>query len=189
MVTEFVRFIMHTQHREVALRSDLEPSNLALADGVRKTCRGLGIVVHHEPIVRGDHQSNGAAESTLQQLRLKAGILINQIEEAVAGGAHPFYNWALLHAGWLHNRYVVSGGTTAFERSADRVYTGRLCMFGLVVLGYTKTSRKAAPRWTKGIWVGKALPNDGHIIIHAEGVFVTRSVAEAANSFRFGALG
>ena len=68
MVAEFVRFIMHTQHREVALRSDLEPSNLALADGVRKTCRGLGIVVHHEPILRGDHQSNGAAESTLQQL-------------------------------------------------------------------------------------------------------------------------
>ena len=174
MVTEFVRFIMHTQHREVALRSDLEPSNLALADGDRKTCRGLGIVVHHEPIVRGDHQSNGAAESTLQQLRLKAGILINQIEEAVAGGRiifssnHPLYNWALLHAAWLHNKYVVSGGSTAFERAADRVYAGRLCMFGEVVLGCIKASRKAAPRLTKGIWDGKTLSNDGHIIIHAE---------------------
>ena len=81
-----MRRIMHTQHREVALRSDMAPSNLAIADGVRKTCRGLGIVVHHEPIVRGEHQSNGAAESTLQQLRLKAGILISQIEDAVAGG-------------------------------------------------------------------------------------------------------
>ena len=30
LVTEFVRFIMHTQHKEVAIRSDLEPSNLAL---------------------------------------------------------------------------------------------------------------------------------------------------------------
>ena len=174
MVTEFVRFIMHTQHREVALRSDLEPSNLALADGDRKTCRGLGIVVHHEPIVRGDHQSNGAAESTLQQLRLKAGILINQIEEAVAGGRiifssnHPLYNWALLHAAWLHNKYVVSGGATAFERAADRVYAGRLCMFGEVVLGCIKASRKAAPRLTKGIWDGNTLSNDGHIIIHAE---------------------
>ena len=86
MVTEFVRFIMHTQHREVALRSDMELSNLAIVDGVRKTCRGLGIVVHNEPIVRGEHQSKGAAESTLQQLRLKAGILISQIEDAVAGG-------------------------------------------------------------------------------------------------------
>lgn len=146
LVTEFVRFIMHTQHRELGLRSDLEPSNLALADAVRKTCRGLGITVHHEPIVKGEHQSNGAAESTLLQLRLKAGILINQIEEAVAGGrlifpcTHPLYNWALLHAGWLHNRHVVSCGSTAFERAADRVYTGRLCMFGEVVLGYIKTS-------------------------------------------------
>ena len=40
VVTEFVRFIMHTQHRELALRSDLEPTNLAILDGVRKTCRG-----------------------------------------------------------------------------------------------------------------------------------------------------
>ena len=49
-------------------------------------------------------------------------------------------------------------------------------MFGEVVLGYIKTSRKAAPRWGKGVWVGKALPNDAHIIIHPEGAFVTRSV-------------
>ena len=65
--------------------SDLEPANLALADGVRKTCRGLGITAHHEPIARGKHQSNGAVESTLQQIRLKAGILISQIEKAVGG--------------------------------------------------------------------------------------------------------
>ena len=36
LVTEFVRFIMHTQQKEIALRSDLEPTNLAIADGVRK---------------------------------------------------------------------------------------------------------------------------------------------------------
>jgi hypothetical protein len=45
VITEFVRFIMHTQHKEVALRSDPEPTNLAILDGVRKTCRGLGITL------------------------------------------------------------------------------------------------------------------------------------------------
>ena len=155
LVTEFVRFIMHTQHKEVAIRSDLEPSNLALADGIRRTCRGLGIVVHHEPIVKREHQSVGAAESTLQQLRLKAGMLICQIEHEVAADrllfpcTHPLFGWALLHAAWLHNRFVVNCGSTAYERSADCVYTGRLCLFGEVVLGYLKASRKAAPRWTK----------------------------------------
>ena len=66
-VAEFVRFIMQTPNKEIALRSDLEPANLAIADGVRRTCRGLGIKVHHEPVPKGDHQANGAAESTLQR--------------------------------------------------------------------------------------------------------------------------
>ena len=48
LVTEFMRFIMHTGHRELALHSDLEPSNFAILDAARKTCRGLGITVHHE---------------------------------------------------------------------------------------------------------------------------------------------
>ena len=149
----------------------------------------MGIVVHHEPIVKGEHQSVGAAESTLQQLRLKAGMLICQIEHEVAAGrllfpcTHPLFGWALLHAAWLHNRFVVNCGSTAYERAADRLYTGRLCLFGEVVLGYLKTSRKAAPRWTKGVWVGKALPNDGHIIIHPEGAFVTRSVRRLPTPF------
>ena len=62
-------------------------------------------------------------------------------------------------------------------------------MFGEVVLGYIKTSTKAAPRWTKGIWVGKTLPNDGHIIIHAEGVFVTTSVRRLPIPFVLEPLG
>ena len=147
LVTEFVRFIMHTQHKELALRSDLEPANLALADSVRKTCRGLGITVHHEPIAKGEHQSNGAVESTLQQVRLKAGILITQIEKAVGGSqiifpcTHPLYCWALLHAAWLSNRYSVKQGTTEFERSADRMYTGN---FVCLVKAFWATSSQIA---------------------------------------------
>ena len=79
LVTKFVRFIMQTQHCEFGSRSDLEPSNLTLPDAGPKTCRGLGITVHHEPIVKGEHQSNGAAETTLPQLRLTTGIPIKQI--------------------------------------------------------------------------------------------------------------
>ena len=195
LVTEFVRFIMHTQHREVALRSDLEPANLALADGVRKTCRGLGITVHHEPIARGEHQSNGAVESTLQQIRLKAGILVSQSEKAVGGDQliflcnHPVYNWALLHAAWLSNRFIVKQGTTAFEKTSDHMYTGTLCVFGESVLGYIKPDRKGAPRWCKGIWLGKALTNDTHIIGYKEGIFVTRSVRRLPTAFVLEDLG
>ena len=134
LVTEFVRFIMHTGHRELALRSDLEPSNLVILDAVRKTCRGLGITVHHEPVPVGSHESNGAAEATLQHIRLRAGMWVQQIENQCAGGktifpcSHPLFAWALLHACWVYNRFVVTAGSTAFERSTDRMYTGKLAM-------------------------------------------------------------
>ena len=118
VITEFVRFIMHTQHKEVALRSDLEPTNLAILDGVRKTCRGLGITIHHEPVPVSDHQANGAAESSLQQIRSRAGIFIEQIEKACAGGkkvfpcSHPLYAWAILHSAWIHNHLPMKGSQT-----------------------------------------------------------------------------
>ena len=144
LVIEFVRFIMHTGHRELALRSDLEPSNLAILDAVRKTCRGLCITVHHEPVPVGSYESNGAAEATLQHIRLRAGMWVQQIENQCASGKtifpcnHPLFAWALLHSCWIYNRFVVTAGSTAFERSTDRMYTGKLAMFGECILGFSR---------------------------------------------------
>ena len=43
IVTEVVRFIMQTNHKEVSLRCDCEPATLAILDSVKKTYRSLGI--------------------------------------------------------------------------------------------------------------------------------------------------
>ena len=96
----------------------------------------------------------------------------------VIGCQHPLYAWALLHACFLHNRYVVREGHTAYELCAGRAYTGRLAMFGETVLGVLKQTHKGAPQWTKGVWLGKALSNDVHIIAipGAQQLFVTRNV-------------
>ena len=142
MVTEVTRFIVYTQHRELAIRTDREPSILSVVDGVRKACRSLGIVLHDEGAPVGEHQSNGAAESTVLQIRSRAGLLVQQIEDHVAAGRivfgcnHPVYCWALLHASWLHNHFTVSEGLTPFERGMDRSYTGKLAMYGEEVLGF-----------------------------------------------------
>ena len=87
---------------------------------------------------------------TVQLLRAKAGLLIQQVEDRVAGGKlifgclHPFYAWAIVHAGWLHNRYVVRGGQAAFERASDRCYSGKIAMFAEDVLGHLRVD-KAGP--------------------------------------------
>ena len=120
---------------------------------------------------------------------------MTQIEKAVGASqiifpcTHPMYCWALLHAAWLSNRYIVKQGTTAFERSADRMYTGKLCLYGESVLCYIKPDRKGAPRWCKGIWLGKTLTNDTRIIGYKEGIFVTRSVRRFPNPFVLEELG
>ena len=46
----------------------------------------MSLKVHDEGAPVGDHQANGAAEVTVQLLRAKAGLLIQQVEDKVAGG-------------------------------------------------------------------------------------------------------
>eukprot|EP00435_Cladocopium_sp_Y103_P048243 s97_g14.t1 len=63
-------------------------------------------------------------------------------------------------------------------------------MFGECVLGFLKSGdKKAAPRWQKGIWLGKSLTNDTHIIAQGNDVFVTRSIRRLPTPFVLEALG
>ena len=183
LCTEFCRFIVWCGNDTIALKCDQEPSTLSLLEAMKKTCRCLGIRVLTETVGPSSHASNGAAEVTVKLVRQQANLLIQQIEQGVGiadvfGCQHPLYAWALLHACFLHNRYVVRQGHTAYELCADRAYTGRLAMFGETVLGFLKQTRKGAPQWTKGVWLGKTLSNDDHIIAipGAQQLFVTRSV-------------
>ena len=77
IVTEVVRFIMQTNHKEVSLRCDCEPATLAILDSAKKTCRNSGISTHHEPTPVGDHQANGAAEVAVKLIRAQANVHVS----------------------------------------------------------------------------------------------------------------
>ena len=172
------------------MRCDQGPATLSLLEAVKKTCRGLGIRVMEETVAPGSHASNGAAEVTVKVLRRHANLLVQQIEKGcgigdVIGCHHPLYQWALLHSAWLHNRFVVRHGKTAYELCTSRQYTGRLAMFGERALGFLKLSTKGSPTWTRGIWLGKTMNNDVHILAvpgHPQ-LFVTRSVRRLPNAW------
>ena len=57
-------------------------------------------------------------------------------------------------------------------------------MFGETVLGFLKQTHEGAAQWTKGVWLGKTLSNDVHIIAipGAQQLFVTRSVRRLSAS-------
>ena len=68
------RFIMWTGHQTSTLRSDNEPSCLALIEGAKKYLKGVGVQVNVETVVPGNKQANGAVESTVQVVRNQANL-------------------------------------------------------------------------------------------------------------------
>ena len=121
LTTELCRFVVYTQHTAVTLRTDNEPSTLALLECARKVSTPLGISCTVEVAPVGSHQSNGAAEKTVHLVRQLANCFTQQLE--TNGGAtspvfkslHPVTAWSLVHAAWIRNRFVVQEGQTAFE--------------------------------------------------------------------------
>ena len=180
---ELCRFITWLGHQEVCLRTDNEPRTLSLLEAARKALKGLGVHVTVETVVPGNKEGSGAAEITVQTIRNQANLLIEQVERALGADGkvlfsalHPLYAWALLHASWLHCRYAVANGETSYERCTGREYHGKICLFGEVCMGYLKPSAKGLASWHRGVWLGKTLTSDGHIISCNGGLFITRSV-------------
>ena len=179
---------MGTQHKDLAIRSDREPSIFAVVDGVKRACRNLGITIHDEGAPVHDHQANGAAEVTSPGAETEGWTPCSTNRgqscswRVIFGCNHPLFCWSLIHAGWLRNRYVGHGGQTAYERAHDRYYSGKLAMFGEDILGYLAMD-KGGPRWRHGIWLGKVASGDMHVVGTAEGVFLTRSIRRNAVAF------
>ena len=196
LLGELCRFILWTGHQTISVRSDNEPSCLALIEGVKKYLKNVGVQVNVETVVPGNKQANGAVESTIQVMRNQANLLIQQIEHCCGAqdkilfsSAHPLYQWAVIHACWLLNRYNVTNGETAYERCTNREYRGQLCMFGEGVMGFFKPTAKGLPKWYRGVWLGRTFSNDGNIVGCRGGLFITRSVRRIPNPWSLDELG
>eukprot|EP00435_Cladocopium_sp_Y103_P018044 s405_g4.t1 len=158
LTQELCRFVNWLGHQEVCLRIDNEPSTLSLLESCKKTLKGLGVHATVETIVPGNKEANGAAEITAQTIRNQANLLIEPVERSLGaegrvlfGVLHPLYSWAVIHASWLHCRFAVFNGETAFERCTGREYHGKMCMFGEVCMGYLKPSAKGLASWQRGV--------------------------------------
>ena len=195
LVSELTRFVVSTGHESVRLRCDGEPSTLSLLQAACKACRSLGIKVTPEPIAIGNHQANGGAERAVELIRSHANILITHVESCcdtgkqIFGCNHPLYAWALAHAAWLHNRFRVSFGQTAFERATGRCYTRRVAQFGERVFGFIRQERKGDPKWLPALWLGKTLSNDVHLLACDGVIFVSRSIRRVRDNFQLEMLG
>eukprot|EP00975_Prorocentrum_lima_P033290 6986154-Prorocentrum_lima.AAC.1 len=88
----------------MVLQTDREPGILALATAVRDKVIAEGkaeqVVLQASP--RGSHESNGAAERTVQQVRGMARVFLEYIKDRTSE-EFPWWTWALRRAAWVYN--------------------------------------------------------------------------------------
>ena len=88
------------------------------------------------------------------------------------------FPWVVRHAAWTLARYHLNKSkTTPRKVICGHDYVGELVPLGETVMAkFSASQQKAAPRWTKGIYAGKTLMSDEHLVLTSAGVETVRTV-------------
>ncbi|CAE7839842.1 unnamed protein product [Symbiodinium sp. CCMP2592] len=95
LASEVTRLCNMLGYGTIKLRCDPEGVCLALRDAIVQSRAKLGHKTLFDQVAEGSHASNGAAESTVHQTRLQAGVLLSHYEEktgCTVGTEHPLYS-------------------------------------------------------------------------------------------------
>ena len=93
----------------------------------------------------------------------------------------PIVPWAIRHAAFLLNRFQPhrrAKGKTSYQNIYRQPYHGELQQFGRLVVGRLPDALelpKLQPRWRRGIWLGKTVESDAHLLGCENGLMVTRT--------------
>ena len=172
-VKQFERDIRRFGHRKkLLLRSDGEPAVKDLLEKVADY-RTPETVIEQSPVE--DSRANGLVERAVQAVEKQVRVIKMATEEQVGKFSvmHPAFPWLVVHSADVLNKFQVQkDGLTAYEKVKGREYSGLMLEFGSVVLH--KASAKVqggvmAPRWLKGVWLGKRFGTEEHVIATPEG--------------------
>ena len=185
-----VRHSMQLGFGGLVVQADGEPSTKQLLKSVQEARRRLGLSTEIRLSGTDQHQSNGAAERAIQTIRRLANTYRKSLEQKI-GAQVPstchIFPWATQHAAFIYNRFHVHRGSrrTSYEILTDTTYKGKICEFGESVLAKAPAAAvyKGSSHWTKGIWVGKSLTSDCHVILTKAGVMMARSVRRLPQPF------
>ena len=104
LVSAIVRFIAYLGYENCILRSDGEPTQVAIKSRVQKVRLKMGLRTQLEDSPKGDHQANGLIEQALQSIRHQACILLSQLERGAnisVETKHCLHAWAFVHASFF----------------------------------------------------------------------------------------
>ena len=155
------------------IQSDGEPAIPALVAAVRDkvTADRKAEQITCEASPKGSHESNGAAERTVQQVRGMARVYLEHVREKTGSEFPPKSPWwacALRHAAWVYNRFHVRADTRVapYAKIRLKTYAQPVLLFGELVLARRPGShlQKSQTQFVYGCWLGRDSHTDEHIV-------------------------
>ena len=160
-------------HGRLLLRSDQEPAIEALKDEIARGRTGATTVIESSPV--GDSQSNGLAERgvrTLEELMRVHKMDLEQRIGTTLAMDHVVFEWMVEFVANSYNQNQVGhDGKTPYQRVRGKRYLGETFRFGEPVMFRASGKVQGGcmqPRWYSGLWVGKVVTSDEHLVIHLE---------------------
>jgi hypothetical protein len=103
---------------------------------------------------------------------------------------HVLRGWAMVHAGWLLNRYHLtsSSGITAYMSVRGRPYKGRVCAFGEEVYALDSLQQKYQCQWRKGCWLTKDEADHDIVAVGENEIIRSKAVRKTAEHWDAAAL-
>ena len=115
--------------------------------------------------------SNGAAERAILELATQARTVTSALEhhfpEFKVMPNHKVYGWLIRHSAWLISRFLVKAdGRTPYERLRGRECRDEIAEWAETVHYKVATTEKGKldPQSALGLWLGKSLQSDEHLI-------------------------
>ena len=141
------------------IKTDTERSIVALRNAVQRSLPDLGF----EDAVKGESESNGLIENTVEKLQAQARTLKSHVEERYGlklNPRHPVLVWLVDYCGTLLSRFRRGpDGFTPYERSTGKAWKIKMPEFAECVLyqplkGERSTEGKMQPKFQDGIYLG-----------------------------------
>ena len=179
-IVGFVRFLMEAGlTAKLRIRSDSEPAAQAVAQAVASRRAPAVTIIETTPV--GSSSSLGTAERMIQELSGRVRALCLSVQgkwNVQIRATMPIFRWIVRHAMWVHNRFQPVNGCTPFAAVQGCQYHNKIMALGdavVVRIQDLKKTAKLEPRWSMGIWLGKAVDSDEHIVATLMGIKLGRA--------------
>ena len=158
------------------LQADGEPAQRTFVkDVVEEVCRtsDIGVAPAHSPAY--DHQSNGAVEKAVRDVKDHVRVMLIAMARRIGqiNIMHPVFEWLVAYAAeLLSGARVGKDGMTSYRRLRGEVWKPQLAEFAECILARRPAARgqaDAEPRWDSGIYLGTRWGSAEHFVGNADG--------------------